>query len=266
MICSRRWRPSTRRVGFTLVELLVIIGIIAVLAAMLMPALRRVREQANAAVCASNLGQIGKAFLMYAQQNGDRFPYHADWSKANKEDWIHWWAGPGRDPNNLTKTSAIASYLGNFHESLFHCPADEVSQHPRSDMSKGVYKFSYSMNGLFASNPRDMTLKPPPPPPPRVTSTLSPARKMLVIEEDEISLDDGHFMVWPAGFNGGYENFLGTRHTYPRLRKPGTFQGPNVDTRKDRNERGNVVFADGHVELVTRRFTWTSQATDPTQP
>src|SRR5687767_1335742 len=79
--------------AFTLVELLVVLGIIAVVAAMLMPSLRRAREQANMAICASNLGQIGKAFLMYAQENGDRFPYHADWSDTYKADWIHWWAG-----------------------------------------------------------------------------------------------------------------------------------------------------------------------------
>src|SRR5688572_32090267 len=74
-----RSRSDMRRTAFTLVELLVVVGIIAILVAMLLPALQRARAQSLSIACMSNLRQVYLGFSMYAHDFKENFPYPYLW-------------------------------------------------------------------------------------------------------------------------------------------------------------------------------------------
>ncbi len=74
-----------RNSAFTLIELLVVIAIIALLLSILMPALKKVKDQARGVVCKSNLHQWHLSFKTYLSENNDRF---APFSQLNWQDWI----------------------------------------------------------------------------------------------------------------------------------------------------------------------------------
>jgi prepilin-type N-terminal cleavage/methylation domain-containing protein len=86
-----------RRAGFTLVELLVVIGIIALLISMLLPAVNRARQQALKTACLSDLRQIHLSFALYAQDNQGQVPlgfrtvskqYNSMAYSATAGDWV----------------------------------------------------------------------------------------------------------------------------------------------------------------------------------
>jgi prepilin-type N-terminal cleavage/methylation domain-containing protein len=76
--------------GFTLIELLVVVAIIAVLVALLLPALSQAREHAKRVVCSNNLRYIGTRLMMYAQDYNDRYPDRTSAIGVNYSCINHW--------------------------------------------------------------------------------------------------------------------------------------------------------------------------------
>ena len=147
--------------AFTLIELLVVIAIIAILMAILMPALNRVKEQGKRAACLGNMRQLTLAWIMYADDNDDKIVNgeadvgqhdgqcimptsgrHANELWWTGDDIADFWAGTSL-PEQLQKKAIRAGALFPYckDENLYRCPTGV-----RGEMR--TYTITDAMNGL----------------------------------------------------------------------------------------------------------------------
>lgn len=255
---------DAKKRAFTIVELLVVIGIIAVLMSFLLPVLSGARKKAQTAVCANNLRQMGTAWQMYASsQNGLSCPARLP-TYNGPESIYDVGEGPQYRPRWYDLLGAqIKKYATKnpkqqeddswtISETFFLCPTNADWDNSRNY----TYGYNYQFLGNARFKPNGTYINYP-----VKTSRIKPANTIMAT--DAMGTAAGHPRTSRAGYyrDGTKDIFaLGNKgwaldpprltanadYADPQQRAPQNRSGP--DPRHQR--KFNAVFCDGHVELV----------------
>jgi prepilin-type processing-associated H-X9-DG protein/prepilin-type N-terminal cleavage/methylation domain-containing protein len=234
----------SRRGAFTLVELLVVIGIIAVLLAILLPVMSRARDRARAIKCANNMRQIYMACVMYSNTLGKLpIPGEKGFPGGLEPGSCIAYGVGGLDFDRGSLWDFLGSSPGD-RSGIFLCPSDDGKS---TDIGGGKVgtkptiqwfidrNFSYCFNCEMRGPLRPVSNEAAKSPPPgiRMNDISRPDRKILIIEIGNADRLDFDYMADAGPFTFGtatptYDFNLTHRHL----------------------GKGNQCFADGHVEIM----------------
>jgi prepilin-type N-terminal cleavage/methylation domain-containing protein/prepilin-type processing-associated H-X9-DG protein len=226
---------SLRQKGFTLIELLVVIAIIAILAAILFPVFARAREKARQSSCASNVRQLGLAYVMYLQDNDGLYPPHVTERTApsGTPDTLE-----GRAP--YTYKTKLGPYVKNAQ--VFKCPSAPAWSTPAAGQ---WYTTDYGNNHNEANLPAASQ---------QAWFQANPDFGFNETTAQDSLADPARFIVLAdAGRSDGTPSRGGL---YPQ---PWAFDNTTQARMYARHNGGaNIAYADGHVKWSTIEATWHS--------
>ena len=205
---KRGWGLNSAN-GFTLLELLTVMGIVAILASLLLPALTHSREQARASVCSNNMRQLSYGVFLYADDKNDDLPWAGAPDRNLAEDWVFGgqneisskdfssWSAVGFGFH--AESGSLFQYVTGFEREEIHNDADKrkfkVYRCPSSGDIGAALRVNYSMNG-FLDPLRKHTGRNSADGIPRVIkmgSIQSPSEKVLFVNENPWNMTDAAF-------------------------------------------------------------------------
>lgn len=216
--------------GFTLVELLAVVAVVAILSALLLPVLAGAKDKGHAISCLNNQRQLSVACLLYAEDANERFPYNLGTSEIRKRsernEYINWttpvmsWELDTDNTNTALLTQGgIGPYLGRTG-TAYSCPKDRVVSdiQAAAGWTRRVRSISmnamvgnageFSAEGANVNNPYYRQFF-------KASDVPKPSEIFVFIEEHPHSINDGYFLnrlnraFWmdlPASFHNGGAN------------------------------------------------------------
>ena len=189
-----------RTAGFTLTELLVVIGVIGVLAVMLLPALASSRSDGRAFRCLNNTKQLTLGWIMYANDNNEMLMPPSTWITSGS--FLDWSTNPiNTDTGYMLADALMAPYVKS--PATYKCPADVF------DGPAGPRVRSYSLDGALGGSPVFGNQYPFAKPrtyfSARKTTDLNtpgPASIFTFLDEHPDSISDGLFMLNAGAYSG----------------------------------------------------------------
>ena len=241
---------SASRKAFTLAELLVVVMIIAILAALVLPALGKAKERGQCIACCNNVRQLSLAWSVYADEHEGRLAYNLAMTGSSfrtNMNWVNdvlsWDLNP--DNTNLDAlTGASLGYYVSRSVDIYRCPSDRSISSVQNEAGWGRRVRSYSLNAMMgdageASSAGHNINNPDYRQYFKMMDIDRPSELFAFLDEHPDSIDDGYFLnKAPVQSDPGY--FFGFDYGSPEWTDlPASYH----------NRSTEISYADGHVAL-----------------